>query len=60
MIGGAFTKLELKFNNDQDGNWGINGDYVEASWKVSPKKIEFDYYTDNNGKTFDNFSIRYY
>jgi len=60
MIGGAFTKLELRFNNDQDGNWGINGDYVEASWKVSPKKIEFDYYTDNNGKTFDNFSIRYY
>ena len=59
MIGGAFTKLELIVNN-QGKRWGINGDYVEASWKVSPKKIEFKNYTNGIGEAFDDFSIKYY
>ena len=60
MIGGAFTKLELIVNN-QGKNWGINGDYVEASWKVSPKKIEFKHGADDfTNSVYDNFSIKYY
>ena len=60
MIGGAFTKLELILNNNLFPKWGINGDYVEASWKVSPKKIEFKNYTNGEFEAFDDFSIKYY
>jgi len=60
MIGGAFTKLVLIVNN-QGKKWGINGDYVEASWKVSPKKIEFKHGVDDfTDSVYDNFSIKYY
>ena len=54
MIEGTFSGLVIMVDNIGK-KWGIDEPYVEASWKVSPKKIEFGY-----GKDFDNFSIKYY
>ena len=54
MIEGAFSGLVIMVDNIGK-KWGIDEPYVEASWKVSSKKIEFGY-----GKDFDNFSIKYY
>jgi len=60
LIDGSFTKLVIIVNG-QDKKWGINGDYIEASWKVSPKKIEFKPGADDFENTvYDNFSIKYY
>ena len=54
LINATFADLVIMINNEGK-TWGINGPNIEASWKVSPKKIEFGY-----GKDFDNFSIKYY
>ena len=54
MIEGAFSGLVIMVDN-LGKKWGIDLHYVEASWKVSPKKIELTKRDD-----YDNFSIKYY
>ena len=54
LINATFADLVIMINNEGK-TWGINGPNIEASWKVSPKKIEF-----SCGVDFDNFSIIYY
>ena len=54
LINATFSDLVIMINNEGK-TWGINGPNIEASWKVSPKKIEF-----SCGVDFDNFSIIYY
>ena len=53
LINATFADLVIMINNEGK-TWGINGPNIEASWKVSPKKIEF-----SCGVDFDNFSIIY-
>ena len=54
LINLTFADLVIMVNNEGK-TWGIDGPNIEASWKVSPKKIEFGY-----GIDFDNLSIKYY
>ena len=54
LINATFSRLVIMVNNEGK-TWGIGGANIEASWKVSPKKIEF-----GNGTDFDNFSIKHY
>jgi len=54
LIDGTFGDLVIKVDN-LGKKWGIDLHYVEASWKVSPKKIEL-----TKGDDYDNFSIKYY
>ena len=57
VINGVFSRLVIVINTGKALNktWGIGGDNIETSWKVSPKNIEFGY-----GIDFDCFSIKYY
>ena len=54
LIDGTFGGLVIMVDN-LGKKWGIDLHYVEASWKVSPKKIEL-----TKGDDYDNFSIKYY
>ena len=54
LIDGTFGDLVIMVDN-LGKKWGIDLHYVEASWKVSPKKIELTKRDD-----YDNFSIKYY
>ena len=54
LINGTFSEIKVVVGRHQY-NWGINEAYIEASWKVSPKKIEINSYALE-----DNFSIKYY
>lgn len=54
MINGSFLNLCIVVNNKVE-SWGISNDYVELGWKVSTKKIEFDYADDH-----ESFSIKHY
>ena len=54
LIDGTFGDLVIVVDN-LGKKWGIDLHYVEASWKVSPKKIELTKRDD-----YDNFSIKYY
>ena len=57
MINGIFTGLciVLNYNVLKTKTWGIGGNHIEASWKVSPKNVEFSY-----GNNYDSFSIKHY
>ena len=57
VINGVFSRLVIVINTGKALNktWGIGGDNIGTSWKVSPKNIEFGY-----GIDFDCFSIKYY
>ena len=50
MLGGKFTELII-VKDDGEYSWGIDSDDIEASWKVSDKRINFSY--TNNSDTFD-------
>ena len=52
MYGGEFTNLTIFRDDDVNYPWGISSDYIEASWKVSYKRIQVNY-TDNS----DSFAI---
>ena len=54
LIDGTFSGLVIMVDN-LGKKWGIDLHYVEASRKVSPKKIEL-----TKGDDYDNFSIKYY
>ena len=54
MINGIFTKLVIIVNG-VGRSWGMAGDYIETSWKVSTKRIEFNYADDH-----ESFSIKHY
>ena len=54
MINGIFTNLVIVVNG-AGYSWGIAGDYIETSWKVSTKRIEFGYADDH-----ESFSIKHY
>ena len=55
MIDGKFLELCLLINGSQRNDWVIPSKFVEESWLVSSKRIEFSYEKNN-----EYFSIKHY